>query len=157
MYSSMNPGNKMKGTYILVLKQDSNIRLNVGNIGELKFEPGYYIYVGSALNGIEKRVKRHFSKEKKLWWHIDYLTLKAIPLYAIGIPGYGGECELARLLSNLMEPVKNFGSSDCKCSSHLLKTRKEPKEDIMRVLKQLNLCWKGLFIIPNYWHQKKWL
>lgn len=170
-YTSKNPrkANKMKGTYILILCLEYDTKIRVGKLGNMEFKPGYYIYIGSALNSIENRVERHFSRTKKLWWHIDYLTVKANPLYAICIPesdsspeispysGIKEECLIAKSLSELMDPVDKFGSSDCKCSAHLLRSKKEPHEDVMNMLIELNMSWKGLFIIPNYGQLKKWL
>jgi len=31
------------------------------------------------------------------------------------------ECKLAKRISKKGKPIKNFGSSDCKCKSHLIK------------------------------------
>ena len=67
------------------------------------------------------RVGRHFSKDKKLRWHIDYLLEEAGPVGALLVAGGEGvECALGRLLSTLenSEPIKGFGSSDCSCDSH---------------------------------------
>jgi Uri superfamily endonuclease len=50
---------------------------DVGALGTLVFSPGRYIYVGSALNGIEPRVSRHLRTNGghlgSIHWHIDYL------------------------------------------------------------------------------------
>ena len=72
--------------------------------------------------GYRTRVGRHFSRDKKLRWHIDYLLQEAEPVGAFLAPGGEGmECSLGRLLSSLggSEPVLGFGSSDCSCRSHL--------------------------------------
>ncbi|NHJ25959.1 MAG: GIY-YIG nuclease family protein [Candidatus Lokiarchaeota archaeon] len=120
----------MKGTYIIVifLKKDSIIR--IGALGEINFREGYYIYVGSAMGTtgattIRNRVKRHVSDSlnKKVFWHIDYL-LKCKDssinrLYLIPSP-IKFECVIANDLLNCAESfIQNFGSSDCKCKSHL--------------------------------------
>ena len=39
----------------------------------MSFKKGCYGYMGSALNGLEQRVRRHLSTQKKLHWHVDYL------------------------------------------------------------------------------------
>jgi len=64
----------MKGIYILKLNLKKNQEIMIGKLGKIFFEKGSYYYVGSSQNNIEKRIERHFSKEKKLHWHIDYLT-----------------------------------------------------------------------------------
>ena len=71
--------------------------------------------------GYRGRVGRHFSRDKKLRWHIDYLLEEAEPVGAFLVSGGEGvECALGRLLSTLenSEPIKGFGSSDCSCCSH---------------------------------------
>ena len=64
---------KMKGIYVLIIKLHANIRISIGALGELAFPAGLYAYVGSAQNSLEKRATRHLRKEKRLFWHIDYL------------------------------------------------------------------------------------
>lgn len=91
----------------------------------LTFKKGLYVYVGSAQNNLEKRIMRHRSRKKKLRWHIDYLTrsskVKPIAAYAYDV-SKEYECVIARLLSAASsESVKGFGSSDCKCRSHLFR------------------------------------
>jgi Uri superfamily endonuclease len=49
----------MKGSYILLLELTKSQNITVGRLGILLFLKGVYAYVGSALNGIEARVKRH--------------------------------------------------------------------------------------------------
>ncbi|MBS7654282.1 GIY-YIG nuclease family protein, partial [Candidatus Bathyarchaeota archaeon] len=63
----------MKGVYILLILVDGDIAINIGSLGKIFFEGGFYAYVGSAQNSLEKRVARHFKKGKKKFWHIDYL------------------------------------------------------------------------------------
>lgn len=111
----------MKGSYLLFLKCKKNCKISVGKLGKLKFQKGIYIYVGSGMNSLEKRVKRHFLKKKKIRWHIDYLTTnKNFEVsFAILIPGKRLECQLAKLLEKKALAIKHFGSSDCNCLSHL--------------------------------------
>ena len=115
----------MRGVYLLFLKVVEDVWIRVGGLGRLAFKKGLYVYVGSAQNNLEKRVMRHKSKAKKLRWHIDYLTksgkVKPIAAYAYDL-GREYECIIARLLSETSsESVKGFGSSDCKCRSHLFR------------------------------------
>jgi Uri superfamily endonuclease len=67
----------MKGSYIILieLKQDAKIR--IGKIGDIFFKKGHYLYIGSALNGLELRITRHFRDDKKIHWHIDYLLIES--------------------------------------------------------------------------------
>ncbi|MCD6590442.1 MAG: GIY-YIG nuclease family protein, partial [Candidatus Aenigmarchaeota archaeon] len=69
-------------SYILILKLDENKEIKIGSLGNIKFKKGYYMYVGSAKNSI-KRIERHFKVEKKLRWHIDYLSVNSKVLDAL--------------------------------------------------------------------------
>ena len=42
-------------------------------MGEVSFKEGDYIYIGSAKGCLETRLQRHLRKEKRIFWHIDYL------------------------------------------------------------------------------------
>jgi len=65
---------------------------------------------------------------KKLHWHIDYLTtnpnFKITNTFTIKNAAKNEECNLVSNLISYKEfshPVKNFGNSDCNiCESHLL-------------------------------------
>ncbi|MFB6215830.1 MAG: DUF123 domain-containing protein, partial [Candidatus Aenigmatarchaeota archaeon] len=46
----------------------------MGALGKIDFRQGVYVYVGSAMNSVEKRLERHFSDNKKMHWHIDYFS-----------------------------------------------------------------------------------
>ena len=113
----------MKGTYCLVieLKKDSSIKIGV--LGTIKFKKGFYCYVGSALNNLEKRVQRHLSQKKKLHWHIDYFLMNqntSIKKVFYKESKNKEECKIARfVLKNSTGAIENFGCSDCSCKSHL--------------------------------------
>lgn len=94
------------------------------------FPSGYYVYLGSAkqYGGINSRVNRHLKRNKKIRWHIDYLTIN--PLVRIEAIVYVKtkifkECAFVKILkkNNFEIASKGFGSSDCKeeCGAHLLK------------------------------------
>jgi len=109
------------GPYQLIIKLATKRRIKVGKLGSFIFPAGYYVYTGSAKKTLEARIGRHLSRVKKLRWHIDYLLQYATVVDVIRYP-YGLECKLNKLLSqqggNVV--VKRFGSSDCKCVTHLL-------------------------------------
>jgi len=113
----------MKGTYILILKMDREKILKVGRLGEIKFKRGFYIYVGSGMNSLIRRVARHFRRFKRMRWHIDYLSVEASEIVAFLIPNKKVECELARDFARRFEPIEGFGCSDCNCLSHLFYIR----------------------------------
>jgi len=113
----------MRGCYLLFLKFYEPKVVKVGRLGELEFY-GCYVYVGSGMNNVIKRVERHFRREKALRWHIDYLTVVADEMHALVIPSdVKIECELARFFATHFEGVKDFGCSDCDCYSHLFHLR----------------------------------
>ena len=127
----------MKGIYYLVINVKKGVKKKIRKLGKIKFEKGIYIYVGSAQNNLEKRVKRHLSAKKKNHWHIDYL-LECPSANIRGVLCKNAkkeeECKMARLLSLTEKPVKGFGCSDCCCESHLLKL------DSLSEIKKLDLC-----------------
>jgi Uri superfamily endonuclease len=96
-------------------------------LGDLFFNKGIYAYVGSAQSNFYHRIKRHLRKEKKLFWHIDYLldnnkTRILKIFFKQGVKTE--ECNLARLISGKGSYILRFGSSDCKCKSHLFLIKK---------------------------------
>jgi len=116
----------MKGVYVLVIKVTKDIKTKIGALGNLKFEKGIYAYVGSAQNSLEKRIARHKTKNKKLFWHIDYLlknrNVKILKIF-YKKAGKSEECRIAKRLSKINFPIPKFGCSDCKCETHLFKLK----------------------------------
>ncbi|MFP3904427.1 MAG: GIY-YIG nuclease family protein [Armatimonadota bacterium] len=120
MTSSNAETDTRAGAYILIISVPQEFTTRVGALGPLVFRAGGYAYVGSAMNGLQQRVQRHLSDDKKKHWHIDYLLEDAAVADVVTIPsGRRIECELARKLSQLAASVPGFGASDCDCSSHL--------------------------------------
>ncbi len=110
----------MKGSYVLLIELKKKKKIKIGALGKLKFRKGFYTYIGSAMNNLEKRVARHLRKNKKLHWHIDYFLQKAeIEEVYLRESNKREECKIAREFSLKFPSVKNFGCSDCKCESHL--------------------------------------
>jgi Uri superfamily endonuclease len=112
------------GTYLLLLSLAQPQRLAIGSLGVVDLPAGWYVYVGSALGGLGPRLRRHARLEKRLHWHIDTLraasTLVAIAWH-VGADRL--ECTVARDVAAWPDatlPVQRFGSSDCRCRSHLV-------------------------------------
>jgi Uri superfamily endonuclease len=116
------------GCYSLIIDLKRKKTIRVGKLGEAVFPAGTYVYTGSALKGLEARLKRHCARKKKIHWHIDHvLTLpdariKKIILYPAA-PGQ--ECRQNKRIAaraGAAVVLRNFGASDCKsgCVSHLL-------------------------------------
>ena len=100
-----------------------DLKIRVGSLGVVGFKKGYYVYVGSGQRYLEKRIQRHKKKIKKVKWHIDYLTtnsdVRVIEAAAYNLPKKY-ECILANMLRSMgFKSVKGFGSTDCRCTSHL--------------------------------------
>lgn len=121
--------------YFIIFRLEDDRVIEVGKLGEIQFKKGYYVYTGSAKKGFSKRVKRHFSKKKKLRWHVDYLSIHANAVEAYRC--LADEHQLAELASGFMEGIKGFGSSDCKCYSHLFYSESYPEQFVERA-KKLN-------------------
>jgi Uri superfamily endonuclease len=119
-----------KGTYCLYISVQDTIIVRIGALGELKFEKGYYVYVGSALNSLEPRIIRHLKVSREehrvIHWHIDYLLKEKdvqIEKVYLKVNGEKQECNLAEKVLVYGEPIKKFGCSDCKCMSHLFRVK----------------------------------
>ncbi len=115
----------MKGTYVLIFENHADIEVEIGKMGCIAFKKGFYAYVGSALSGLEQRIKRHrreVGNSKKLHWHIDYLLANsAVEVKEIlcAETTERKECEIATNMSMHLDSITNFGSTDCACTSHL--------------------------------------
>jgi sugar fermentation stimulation protein A len=110
------------GSYLILLELTEETRISVGALGELSFEPGWYVYAGSARKNLSQRMARHLRRvRKERHWHLDYLSPAAKTLMALPIASYRNlECALAGELRRLgARPVRRFGSSDCRCESPL--------------------------------------
>ena len=119
---------KDRGSYILVLKLPARRTIKVGSLGKIRFEAGYYLYVGSAQKNLTRRLERHRRERKNLFWHIDYLRAETELHCALPIRTADDlECEMASVLGKLAEwEIRSFGSSDCSCSSHLFGMSEDP-------------------------------
>ncbi|MEJ5306248.1 MAG: DNA/RNA nuclease SfsA [Ignavibacteria bacterium] len=118
------------GTYVLVIYNNRKQKIEIGSLGKISFEKGYYCYIGSAMQNLSKRVERHKRKIKNFHWHIDYLLDKTKIHKSIEIRSNEKlECEVASELSKIADgEIKNFGSSDCNCNSHLFYFYQNPLE-----------------------------
>lgn len=120
-FDFLNSEFRDRGAYLLLIKMESEKEVTAGKLGSTCLPPGYYIYVGSAMGGISKRLARHARKRKQKRWHIDYLVNEADAVKSIPfISSDYLECELAGKLQEIaVRPVEGFGSSDCSCRAHL--------------------------------------
>jgi sugar fermentation stimulation protein A len=121
----------VKGTYTVLLSCKRRTVVRIGKLGIFRLEPGHYLYTGSALGvgavSLEGRIQRHNRRSKKLRWHIDYLTsnknCKFVGVVYL-VSSRSLECRVNGLIQCSLHAITafpRFGSSDCSCSSHLLK------------------------------------
>lgn len=113
------------GAYNLVMSLGKDSRIKIGELGLIEFKKGYYVYTGSAMNNLDKRVSRHLSNNKKMHWHIDYFLKHAkvikVKKYKCNVKQ---ECDINKIFLDLGQPIKKFGCSDCRCVSHLVYFKK---------------------------------
>ena len=127
----------MKGSYLLIIKLDKDSIIRIGKLGEIKFNKGLYVYVGSALNGLEQRIQRHLRDNKKIHWHIDYLLNYAkITDIFYKENNAREECHIAKKLDKKLPSIPGFGCSDCKCKSHLFYGT---YSEIKNIIERLNM------------------
>lgn len=113
-----------RGVYQLHIYLPRATTMEVGRLGTFRFPAGWYVYTGSAMNGLEARVQRHRRREKKLKWHVDHLLQHALVRSVVTVPTTE-RIECAWNERTLAQPgarvvAKRFGSSDCRCTSHLI-------------------------------------
>ena len=126
----------MKGSYLLLIQLNDDVIINYGVKNKSYFNKGFYVYVGSALNSVENRIERHLRDNKKTYWHIDYLLNFSDIINAYYRENnYREECIIAKSLNKIFLPINEFGSSDCKCKSHLFYGS---KEKILEFIKKNN-------------------
>jgi Uri superfamily endonuclease len=123
--SAAEPLPPSAGVYALVWRLVSPLRLEVGRLGRVDLPPGWALYVGSAHGpgGLAARVGRHLRAEKRTHWHVDALTGRA-PVCAVWAVESARRLECAWAgaimgLAGVSIPVPGFGSSDCRCPTHL--------------------------------------
>jgi Uri superfamily endonuclease len=140
----------MKGIYVLILKLDKEMKIDVGKMGKIIFKKSFYAYVGSAMSGIH-RLKRHLRNLEKgevenKHWHIDFLIpySKTVGWFFAECPDKIKEQELAIYLSKKLDYVEGFGASDSRAPSHLFK---EP--NLKKLKSEITVALKSIFKSKN--------
>jgi len=116
------------GSYIVILHLKKDEKISVGNLGDILFKKGYYLYAGTARRNLSQRIARHQRKRKNLFWHIDYLRQYADHCASLSVRASADlECDIANALDKISQwNIPGFGSSDCICNSHLFGMRNDP-------------------------------
>ncbi len=134
-----------KGVYCLRFSC-SKTRIRPGALGELALEKGWLVYTGSAQGpGGLSRVRRHIAyvekKNRSPRWHVDYLLGSSevrLRSAVCAVTVEPLECTLASALPG--KRIPGFGSSDCRCGSHLVFCRSDPAEAITTAFSQIGLA-----------------
>ncbi len=121
-----------KGTYGLIFELQTSCRLMVGKLGRFGFPAGWYAYTGSARGpgGLRARVAHHLRLSRSPHWHMDYLR----PHGTIHELWYGADnrhdehrwAACLQSMPNALALVPGFGSSDCRCQTHLVYFTERP-------------------------------
>lgn len=154
MHFAGYPLDPAPGTYALLLELHQPTELRVGRLGRMRFDSPFYLYFGSAFGpgGLGARLKHHLQPTGRAHWHIDYLR------QAAGVLGVWHtrdtaalECSWANAASALRGAslVPRFGSSDCRCHSHLLAVQRLPSLSTFR--RHLNASRPGCARIRQLW------
>jgi len=126
----------MKGSYVLLIELKKDDYIQFGKKHKAFFKKGFYIYVGSALNGLEQRIQRHLRSNKKSYWHIDYLLQYSQIIKVFYKKSKDrDECKIAYIFAKKLKTIQNFSCSDCKCKGHLFYGSKKELDDVIKKLK----------------------
>ena len=131
------------GVYTLLLFLSKKVTMDIGRLGKQRFPMGYCSYTGSAFgkgsSNLKHRIARHLKKEKRMFWHIDYLLADenvSVEAVIAAETNEKMECNTNQYMKKIMGakvPVRGFGASDCrkKCGSHLLYFPEVEKADCL--------------------------
>lgn len=118
------------GAYLLLLHSAQTLELSIGALGTRHFPAGWYIYAGSARNGLTAGLARHNRKRKPLRWHIDYCTsgqMQMVQSFPIRSQT-PLEHHLATAIQAIAEDsISGFGSSDSPLNSHFFYFGTDPR------------------------------
>ena len=126
------------GTYAVLLCCHRPTRLRIGRLGVLRARRGSYLYVGSALGpgGVRARVRHHERRSERPRWHIDHLRAgtELVEVW-YSHDTLRREHQWATIVSRLdgaRAAMAGFGSSDCRCATHLFFFENRPSVKVFR-------------------------
>jgi len=146
------------GIYTLVISLSREICLSVGKLGQQRFPKGHYTYTGSALGkgalSLKRRISRHIQKEKRNFWHIDFLLGNENATVTTVVAAQTNEKLECNLNSYIRREgwaeilVEGFGASDCRenCGSHLLFYPDITEEPVL--VQKIVKCYEVLGLAP---------
>lgn len=122
------------GSYVLVLWMAKPCPLAIGSLGRVTLPGGFLLYTGSARGGLRGRLQHYLRRPAHLHWHIDYLMQVAeiLEIWYAESPARL-ECVWAGRLrgAGLKAAIRHFGSSDCRCPTHLFHANIRPSPDLL--------------------------
>lgn len=125
-------GQAGSGSYVLVLRLLERVQIDIGRLGSYSLMPGYYAYVGSAFGpgGLSARLHHHLRPVRRAHWHIDHLR-KVAQVEQVWYAEQETHREhawaaLLEAMPGFSCAILGFGSSDCRCRSHLFYASAEP-------------------------------
>lgn len=122
----------LPGTYVLILECIAPQQVQVGALGNLPLQPGWYLYVGSAFGpgGLKGRLAHHLTGNRPQHWHVDALKpvtfTKAVWFTDDSRHLEHNWASACLAMPGIMIPMKGFGSSDCRCPAHLFRATAYP-------------------------------
>ena len=118
---------RQPGTYMIIMRLSAPAQLDIGRMAHVSLAAGRYGYIGSALGpgGLGGRMQHHLGTIAIPHWHIDYLRAVAqCEQVWVCAQAQGREHAWADLLvqwSDVSVAVPAFGTSDCRCATHLFR------------------------------------
>lgn len=137
------------GVYLLLIRLSRRAAWTVAGT-ERTFHAGYYLYTGSARNGLAGRLARHLRTSHAVHWHVDELLARGtvLDIQTRFANSATAECELAREATEQSggEEIPGFGASDCSCRSHLVFCPQRPGFSVheQRVLPHLDAMFAAM-------------
>ncbi len=124
----------LPGYYLLIFRIYRKLTITTRGNKVFSLNPGIYVYIGSAYGpgGLRSRIMRHLRRNKKVFWHVDYLTtnnyVELVGFVIINITSRKSidlENFLSKQMQKYLEPILGFGCSDKrKDISHLYYCRR---------------------------------
>ncbi len=123
------------GAYILWLQANGAAAVQVGKLGCLQMQSGWYCYIGSAMGpgGVAARVGHHCRIARKPRWHIDYLRaechLRAVWYVLTPQRVEHAWVEVMASMPGAGQPLPGFGASDHRGATHLFRFASLPRRE----------------------------
>lgn len=114
------PESGTAGVYFMVIENDSDRTIEIGDREVKFFKKGFYLYGGSSGENLFKKIEQH-RRKKRGHHHIDYMVremkiIADVPVVSNDLKA----CDVINSASSLGgEKVPDFEVDACSCSSHL--------------------------------------